>query len=115
VAIASIQILTATTAGRLADGVFFGCIGVWLVLVESRWHGLTYGNSWPLTLVAVGASYVVKAIAGSFLPETPHVRVTIDREGRRVVKSVGGAFLPDVPDERTRADREGRQEGGRDA
>jgi hypothetical protein len=75
VVISAVQVVTAATASRLADGVFFGLIGGWLVLVESNWHGLTYANSWPLTLVAVGASYVVKALASSFMPEGSRVRM----------------------------------------
>jgi hypothetical protein len=82
VALAAVQLATAKTVGRLGDGVFFGLIGVWLVLVEAHWRGFTYANSWPLTLVAVGASYVVKAVAGSFLPEGPHVEVLIDHDRR---------------------------------
>ena len=49
VILAAVQIATAGSAQRLADGVVFGLIGVWLVLVVSHWHGLTYSNSWPLT------------------------------------------------------------------
>jgi hypothetical protein len=73
--IASVQVATARSAQRLADGVCFGLIGVWLLLVETHWRGLTYSNSWPLTLVAVGTAHVVKALAGSFLPEGSRVRV----------------------------------------
>lgn len=78
VIMSAVQIATAGSAGRLADGVFFGLIGGWLVLVESRWQGLTYANSWPLTLVAIGASYVVKAVAGTFLPDGPRRRLRDD-------------------------------------
>ena len=82
VILAAVQIATAGTVGRLADGVCFGLIGVWLVLVESHWHGLTYANSWPLTLVAAGAGHVVKALAGSFLPEGTPARVRMRADER---------------------------------
>ena len=81
VVISAAQIVTAGSAGRLSDGVFFGLIGAWLLLVEAHWLGFTYANSWPLTLVAIGASYMVKAVAGTFLPERTSWRVRIgDRE-----------------------------------
>jgi len=82
VILAAVQIATAGSAQRLADGVVFGLIGVWLVLVVSHWHGLTYSNSWPLTLVAVGAGHVVKALASSFLPEGSRGRLWMRADER---------------------------------
>src|SRR3989442_5072051 len=82
VILAAVQIATAWSAQRLADGVCFGLIGVWLVLVESHWHGLTYSNSWTLTLVAVGAGHVVNALASSFLPEGPRMRLRMRADER---------------------------------
>jgi hypothetical protein len=35
---------------------------------NAGWYGLTWRNSWPLALVAVGAGIVVRALAGQFLP-----------------------------------------------
>jgi hypothetical protein len=39
-------------------------LGAWFLAVTSGWMGLTYGNSWSLVLVAVGAGIVVKALTG---------------------------------------------------
>ena len=65
---AMIQIVTARTASRLGDGVSFALLGGWLLLVQSHWHGLTWRNSWPLALAAMGTGMVVHAIAGLFMP-----------------------------------------------
>lgn len=78
VLLGGIQVLTARSANRLGDGVSFAMIGLWLVVVEMHWRGLTYGNSWPLTLAAMGAGIVAHAIASLFMPER-HDRVVIGR------------------------------------
>jgi hypothetical protein len=70
---ACIQIATARTANRLGDGVSFALIGLWLAAAESHWRGLSYANSWPLSLAAIGTGIVVHAIAALFLPERRHV------------------------------------------
>ena len=79
VLLASIQIVTARTANRLGDGVTFALLGVWLVLVQSHWHGLTWRNSWPLSLAAMGTGIVAHAIAGLFMPDS-HGRVRLHRK-----------------------------------
>jgi hypothetical protein len=70
VMLAVIQIATARSASRLGDGVSFALLGGWVLMVESHWHGLTWGNSWPLALAAMGVGIVTHAIAGLFLPES---------------------------------------------
>ena len=70
VLLACIQIVTARSASRLGDGVSFALLGVWMVMVESRWHGLTWRNSWPLSLAAIGSGIVAQAIARLFLPDS---------------------------------------------
>lgn len=79
VLLASIQIVTARTANRFGDGVSFTLLGLWLVAVQSHWHGLTWRNSWPLSLAAMGSGIVAHAIAGLFMPDTPR---TLVRERR---------------------------------
>jgi hypothetical protein len=79
VLLAFIQITTARSASRLGDGVSFALIGVWMLMVESNWHGLTWRNSWPLSLAAIGAGIVVHAIARLFLPES-QARIRWDRK-----------------------------------
>jgi hypothetical protein len=39
-------------------------MGGWFMLCEYGWQGFTYGNSWGLVLVAVGAGIVVRALSG---------------------------------------------------
>jgi hypothetical protein len=69
VLLAMIQIATARSASRLGDGVSFALLGGWLLMVESHWHGLTWRNSWPLALAAMGVGIVTHAIAGLFMPD----------------------------------------------
>src|SRR5262245_27440046 len=64
---ALVQIVTARTASRIGDGVSFALIGVWLLLVQTHWHGLTWRNSWPLALAAAGTGMIVHAIASLFM------------------------------------------------
>ena len=81
VLLAFIQIATARSASRLGDGVSFALLGVWLVIVASHWHGLTWRNSWPLSMAAIGAGIVTHAIAGLFLPESQCKIVGDGKEG----------------------------------
>ena len=39
-------------------------LGGWFMACENGWWGLTYGNSWGLVLVVVGAGIVVRALSG---------------------------------------------------
>ena len=66
----AIQLVTAHSAHRLGDAVTFGLIGVWCLLVTSHWHGLTWINSWPLSLVAVGVGMLSRVVAGMFLDDS---------------------------------------------
>jgi hypothetical protein len=36
----------------------------WFFAVEFRWFGMTYRNSWPLALIAIGIGSVIRAISG---------------------------------------------------
>jgi len=55
------------------------------VMVESHWRGLTWANSWPLVLAAIGAGIVAHAAASLFLPECPVPHHGIVKEGTRDV------------------------------
>ena len=85
----AVQLATARTASRVGSAVLFGLFGCWFIMVQSHWHGLAWANSWPLNLVAIGASIVAQAVAGVFLPEKLPRRAVIDdasaEEGRRDV------------------------------
>lgn len=56
--------ITRVAAGRPGSSVTFFLLGAWFLACEFDWYGLTYRNSWPLILVAIGASMVVRAIVG---------------------------------------------------
>jgi hypothetical protein len=39
-------------------------LAAWFFAVTFDWGGLTYANSWPLALVAIGVGVVIGAITG---------------------------------------------------
>ena len=43
-------------------------IGVWLQIVTLRLFGLTYGSSWPLLLIALGAVIVLRSLVEAIAP-----------------------------------------------
>ncbi len=50
--------------GRPGGALTLAGLGTWFLAVEFHWYGLTWGNSWPLSLVAVGLGIVVRALTG---------------------------------------------------
>ena len=49
---------------RVGSALTMFLLGAWFLAVTSGWMGYTWQNSWPLSLVAVGAGIVVKALTG---------------------------------------------------
>jgi cell wall-active antibiotic response 4TMS protein YvqF len=79
--LAVVQLVTARSASRIGDAVSFGLLGGWLLVVQSHWHGLTWRNSWPLALAAMGAGIVAHAIAGLFMRESRARVLADEKEG----------------------------------
>lgn len=50
--------------GRHGSAVMFVLMGAWFQACTLEWHGLTYHNSWPLLLIAVGLGIVIRALTG---------------------------------------------------
>jgi hypothetical protein len=44
------------------SGAWLIVIGAWLQLISLHLFGLTYGNSWPLILIASGAGITLRAL-----------------------------------------------------
>lgn len=63
------ELIRARRAGDVDSGVTLVLLGTWLYLVMTGWHQLTFRNSWPVVLVAVGAGMVARSIAAHWLPE----------------------------------------------
>jgi hypothetical protein len=59
---------------RVGSALTMILLGSWFLTVTSGWMGLTYGNSWSLVLVAVGAGIVVKALTGEERRRDPGAR-----------------------------------------
>ena len=56
--------ITHLAERRPGSALTFALMGTWFFAVMWHWLGLTYRNSWPLILVAVGAGLVIKALSG---------------------------------------------------
>jgi hypothetical protein len=48
--------------GTVWPGLWLITLGTWLQLVTLRLFGLTYGNSWPVLLVALGGGMIVRTL-----------------------------------------------------
>jgi len=46
----------------LWSGLWLISVGGWLQLVQLHKFGLTYGNSWPLLLILIGAAIALRAL-----------------------------------------------------
>ncbi len=56
-------------AHAVGSGVTMFLLGTWMFVAHTGAWGLTWRNSWPLALVAVGAGMVARATAQSWLPD----------------------------------------------
>ena len=56
--------ITRLMERRVGSALTMLLLGAWFLAVTSGWLGLTWHNSWPLVLVAVGVGIVVKALTG---------------------------------------------------
>lgn len=56
------RILQAESPRRVGGGVTTLLFGVWFLICETRWQGLTWGTSWPMVLVAIGSGMIVRAL-----------------------------------------------------
>jgi hypothetical protein len=56
--------ITDLVERRVGSALTMILLGAWFLAVTSGWMGFTWGNSWPLGMVAVGAGIVVKALTG---------------------------------------------------
>ena len=56
--------ITQLVERRVGSALTMFLLGGWFLAVTSGWMGFTWQNSWPLSLVAVGAGIVVKALTG---------------------------------------------------
>ena len=50
------------------SGMWFITVGSWMQLVRLHVFGLTFRNSWPLLLIAIGAGIIVRTFIESAIP-----------------------------------------------
>ncbi|HEX9162970.1 MAG TPA: DUF5668 domain-containing protein [Thermoanaerobaculia bacterium] len=58
-------------SGRFWAGFVHIGVGAWLQACQLRLFGLTYGNSWPLLLVFMGAAITLRAIIDAMRRHEP--------------------------------------------
>ncbi|HYM81262.1 MAG TPA: DUF5668 domain-containing protein [Candidatus Limnocylindria bacterium] len=51
--------------GRIGSGMMFVVFGTWFFACEYAWLGLTFRNSWPLLIVALGLSMILESLVRS--------------------------------------------------
>jgi len=69
--------VTKIASGRIWGGLWLIAIGAWLQLVYLGIFGLTFGSSWPLLLIGLGAGMIVRTLVESGRrrdPEPPEHR-----------------------------------------
>ena len=63
-----IRLLSARSAEDVGSGVGWALMGLWAWACMAHWKGLSFGDSWPIPIAAIGLSMVIKALP-SLLPE----------------------------------------------
>lgn len=61
--------------GRGRRSIFLLLIGIWLQISTLELWGLDFGESWPLAIIAVGASFVFDALIGRSARSSPEPTV----------------------------------------
>jgi hypothetical protein len=56
----------------LWSGLWTIAIGTWMQLIQLRVFGMTWGNSWPLLLIAFGLGTIVRALSDVVLSRGEH-------------------------------------------
>jgi hypothetical protein len=68
IAFGVIRMLSSGSAEGVGSGALWVFGGLWAWACMEHWHGLSWSNSWPIALAAVGLSMVIKSLP-SLLPE----------------------------------------------
>lgn len=62
IAFGAAKILTWQSADTVGSGVTLTLLGFWMWASVEGWYGLSWRNSWPLALAAIGTGMVAKAL-----------------------------------------------------
>jgi len=62
VAFGAARILTWQSADSVGSGVTLTLLGFWMWASVEGWYGLSWRNSWPLALAAIGTGMVAKSL-----------------------------------------------------
>ena len=58
----AVRILTWQSADSVGSGVTLTLMGLWMWASVEGWYGLSWRNSWPLALAAIGTGMVAKSL-----------------------------------------------------
>jgi len=59
-----VQIWGLQSSQRVGGGITLVLCGVWFLIAQMEWYGLTWSNSWPLAFVAIGTGMVLRVAIG---------------------------------------------------
>lgn len=62
IAFGAARILTWQSADSVGSGVTLTLLGFWMWASVEGWYGLSWRNSWPLALAAIGTGMVAKSL-----------------------------------------------------
>lgn len=65
------RLLTARKPGDTEGGLFLVLIGLWLFACELHWWDFTYRSTWPVAVVIVGLTMVLRSV----LERSGHPRI----------------------------------------
>lgn len=57
-----VRLLNWRHTGDVESGTFFILIGLWLLACELYWWGFTYSGSWPVAIVILGFTMILRAL-----------------------------------------------------
>jgi hypothetical protein len=61
IGLGAMKIVMWRSAESVASGLGMTMFGLWFLVSERGWFGLSWSDSWPLALVAIGLSMVARA------------------------------------------------------
>lgn len=62
VIIGLIDCASARSMKQIADGLFWVLLGAWIYVCKEHLWGWSFGKTWPIILVAVGASMIIDGL-----------------------------------------------------
>ena len=71
IAMGLVRIAGWDSAESVASGIGWTLFGCWFLVNQMGWFGLDWHNSWPIVLVAIGLSMVVRTLLEPLFRDRP--------------------------------------------